>query len=276
LIVNPADNLGLTQLYQLRGRVGRGSNVAYAYFLFNSDRSLTGQARERLKTIAQTTQLGAGFAIAMKDLEIRGAGNLLGVEQSGSIASVGFSYYCQLLAEAVEEIKAKREQREVPRKAARPEAAIDLRIPAFIPEDYIGDTRTRFNFYQRLAKAHDMSAIREIGEELADRFGAIPAEVSNLLYVVELKHLAGAAGVESIFASADLLTISTGDATVAEKFSNVSKGRGIKVGNRQIKLDRGSIDGDWHERLMQLISELAFGQNDKTGAPLAQSSTPRS
>ena len=152
LVVDNADKMGLTQLYQLRGRVGRGANSAYAYFLFDSGKSLTDQAVERLKVIARATELGAGFAIAMKDLEIRGAGNLLGVEQSGNIAAVGFSYYCQLLEEAVEEIKARREGRTVHKKVEPASVSIDLKIPAFIPDIFIGDTRTRFNIYHRLAR----------------------------------------------------------------------------------------------------------------------------
>ena len=163
LIVDSADKLGLTQLYQLRGRVGRGANTAYAYFLFDSGKKLTEQARERLKAIAQTTELGAGFAIAMKDLEIRGAGNLLGIEQSGNIAAVGFSYYCQLLAEAVAEIKSRGGRTDTGEKTETPSAvSIDLKLNAYIDQDYIENTRSRFNIYQRLAKCDSIETITHL------------------------------------------------------------------------------------------------------------------
>jgi transcription-repair coupling factor (superfamily II helicase) len=257
LVVDNADKLGLTQLYQLRGRVGRGANMAYAYFLFDSGKQMTEQARERLKTIARATELGAGFAIAMKDLEIRGAGNLLGVEQSGNIAAVGFNYYCQMLADAVEELKAKREGRERPQKPVESVVSIDLKIPAYIPEEYIGDTRTRFNIYQRLAKSTESVDVNNISEELIDRFGEPTAEVANLLYIVNLKCLAARAGAESVFYNEGLITISFHDDVVIENaFSNVTRIRGIKIGNRQIRINTELIGDDWKERLNRLFEEL--------------------
>ncbi len=144
LIINQADKFGLTQLYQLRGRVGRGANLAYAYFLYEKGKQLTPTAEKRLKTIFEATELGAGFGIAMKDLEIRGAGTLLGVRQSGHIGAVGFNLYCQLLAQAVEEEKARLAGRSVEEvKASRlPPPTIDLPLPAYIPEDYVADLNT--------------------------------------------------------------------------------------------------------------------------------------
>jgi transcription-repair coupling factor (superfamily II helicase) len=257
LIVSDADRLGLTQLYQLRGRVGRGANVAYAYFLFDSEKRLTDHARERLKTIAQATELGAGFAIAMKDLEIRGAGNLLGVEQSGNIATVGFNYYCQLLAEAVEEIRAKRDGMDVPKKAVEPAVSVDLKIPSFIPEYYVEDTRTRFNIYQRLAKSADARALNEINRELIDRFGELPEEVSNLLFTVHLRQNAANAGVESIFSNGDLITISLHDGGVAvRQLGTVHKYKGVHPGNRQIRIDLDAINVDWKVLLNQVLDDL--------------------
>ena len=257
LVVDNADKLGLTQLYQLRGRVGRGANMAYAYFLFDSGKQKTEQARERLKTIARATELGAGFAIAMKDLEIRGAGNLLGVEQSGNIAAVGFNYYCQMLAAAVEDLKAKREGRERPQKPVELSVSIDLKIPAYIPEEYIGDTRTRFNIYQRLAKSTESVDVNNISEELIDRFGEPTPEVANLLYIVNLKCLAARAGAESVFYNEGLITISFHDDVVIESaFSNVTRVRGIKIGNRQIRINTELIGDDWKEGLERLFEEL--------------------
>ena len=258
LIVDDADKLGLTQLYQLRGRVGRGANVAFAHFLFDSARQLTDQARERLKTIAQATELGAGFAIAMKDLEIRGAGNLLGVEQSGNIATVGFSYYCQLLAEAVEEIKATREGREVIKKTVEPAVSIDLKIPAFIPEYYVEDTRTRFNFYQRLAKSSDLQRIGEIGTELVDRFGDVPEEVANLLYIVELRYLAAQAGVESVYSNNGLITILFRESAGNSQVARVPRSKGVHLGNRQIRIEVDSLKVNWRELLSEILKGLAL------------------
>jgi transcription-repair coupling factor (superfamily II helicase) len=257
LIVDSADKMGLTQLYQLRGRVGRGANAASAYFFFDSGRTMTEQARERLKTIARATELGAGFAIAMKDLEIRGAGNLLGVEQSGNIAAVGFNYYSRLLAEAVEEIKAKREGREAVKKVEEPAVSIELALPAYIPQEYIGETRTRFNIYQRLALATSTDAVHDIGEEMIDRFGEQPEEVENLLYIAELKQAAMRAGVESVSMNEDIVTISFNDQAAADgRLSLVVRNRALKIGNRQIKLDTDIAGENWRTILKSLLDEI--------------------
>jgi transcription-repair coupling factor (superfamily II helicase) len=200
LIVNQADRFGLTQLYQLRGRVGRGANTAYAYFLYDKGKHLTEIAERRLQTIFEATELGAGFGIAMKDLEIRGAGNLLGVRQSGHISAVGFGLYTQMLARAVEELKAR--QAGVPEdkvKASQlPPATIDLPVPAYIPEDYVEDLNTRIALYQKLVKLNKTDGIEALKRELSDRFGALPREVEHLLYGVRIKILATRAGIESV------------------------------------------------------------------------------
>lgn len=258
LIVDGADRLGLTQLYQLRGRVGRGANTAYAYFLFDSEKNMTDHARERLKTIAQATELGSGFAIAMKDLEIRGAGNLLGVEQSGNIAAVGFNYYCQMLSEAVEAIKAKRNGYVLKTKIEEPTVSIDLKIPAFIPEYYIENTRARFNIYQRLAKINHLDEVDDIVSELIDRFGETPEEVGNLLYVVELRKLAQQAGAESIYMDDGTVTIALRNADeINIKLLTATRKKAVRIGNRQIKLDiQSAVDG-WKTVLKELVKELA-------------------
>jgi len=258
LIVDGADRLGLTQLYQLRGRVGRGANTAYAYFLFDLEKNMTEQARERLKTIAQATELGSGFAIAMKDLEIRGAGNLLGVEQSGNIATVGFNYYCRLLAEAVEAIKAKIDGCVIKSKVEEPAVSIDLKIPAFIPEYYIENTRARFNIYQRMAKITEMSEVNDIALELIDRFGETPEEVANLLYVVELRKLAQEAGAESIFRDQETITISLYNADeINMQLLKAARQKAVRIGNKQIRLDIQHAGNGWKMMLKELISELA-------------------
>ena len=198
LIVNKADKFGLTQLYQLRGRVGRGANLAYAYFLYDTGKRLTPTAEKRLRTIFEATELGAGFGIAMKDLEIRGAGTLLGVKQSGHISAVGFSLYTRLLAEAVEEQKAKRAGVEEIKPPRLPEPTIDLPLRAYIPEEYVSDLSTRLSLYQSLVKLEAPDQIEALAQEFDDRFGAPPPEVRNLLYALRIKILAAKAGIESI------------------------------------------------------------------------------
>ncbi len=258
LVIDQSDKLGLTQLYQLRGRVGRGSNHAYAYFLFDRGKQLTPQARKRLRTISEATELGAGFAIAMRDLEIRGAGNLLGVEQSGYIAAVGFDLYCRLLAEAVEDVKQRRAG-EGKRSILRPPAsAIALPATAYIPEDYISATSTRLAFYQRLSVAKQAEEIEGIARELSDRFGPVPQPVKNLLYVVEIKQLTAEARVESI---------STEDKQIVLRFHSakelsglpVSRNYkdGVRIGTRQIRLDIKRLGSRWQQVLKEVLQEAA-------------------
>ncbi|MBI2329157.1 MAG: transcription-repair coupling factor [Chloroflexi bacterium] len=200
LIINQADKFGLTQLYQLRGRIGRGANLAYAYFLYERGKRLTPVAEQRLKTIFQATELGAGFGIAMKDLEIRGAGSLLGVRQSGHISAVGFHLYSQLLAQAVEEQKAKRAgvAEKVSAAGRLPPPTIDLPLAAYIPEGYVSDLLTRLGLYQKLVTIEKLEQIETLAREFSDRFGALPPEVENLFYAVKIKTLAAKAGIESI------------------------------------------------------------------------------
>jgi transcription-repair coupling factor (superfamily II helicase) len=191
LIVERADLLGLSQLHQLRGRVGRGSERAYAYFLYPAEAPLTETAHERLATIAQHSELGGGMAVAMKDLEIRGAGNLLGGEQSGHIADVGFDLYVRLVGEAVAEY----------RGDAEPETAevrIELPIDAHLPHDYVPSERLRLEMYKRLAAVRFDTEVAELGEELRDRYGEPPEAVASLLEVARLRVRARAAGVAEI------------------------------------------------------------------------------
>jgi transcription-repair coupling factor (superfamily II helicase) len=200
MIVNRADKFGLTQLYQLRGRIGRGTNMAYAYFLYDKGNKISATAEKRLKTIYEATELGAGFGIAMKDLEIRGTGTLLGVRQSGFISAVGFELYSQLLGHAVEELKAQQSgvAKEKVKQPTLPEPTIDLPLPAYIPGDYVEDVDTRLSLYQNLVKTNDPRQIDKLESDFKDRFGALPAEVNNLLYAVKIKALAAKAAIESI------------------------------------------------------------------------------
>ena len=196
IVVHNAGYFGLSQLYQLRGRVGRSGRQAYAYFLYNKDTKLTPIAEKRLRAIFEATELGAGFRIAMKDLEIRGAGNLLGAEQSGFMNSVGFDLYTKLLAEAIAEMEGKR-----PEQAATPVAVtLELPITAYIPDEYINDRALKMNFYQRMANLERPEQAEALATELADRFGAPPAPVANLLAVARLRTEAALLGFEGISA----------------------------------------------------------------------------
>jgi transcription-repair coupling factor (superfamily II helicase) len=189
LIINQADKLGLYQLYQLRGRVGRGTNRAYAYFLYRQGKELTETAQARLKTIFQATELGAGFKIAMRDLEIRGAGNLLGAEQSGHIAAVGFDMYSRMLAQAVNELKQEAGLVEDAQEAIPMPVTIDLPLAAHIPEYYVDDLDVRLALYQRLSRIASPEELEETVKEFRDRFGALPDTVENLFYAIRVKLL---------------------------------------------------------------------------------------
>jgi transcription-repair coupling factor (superfamily II helicase) len=257
LIVNNADKFGLTQLYQLRGRVGRGANLAHAYFLYDKGKHLTPTAEKRLRTIFEATELGAGFGIAIKDLEIRGAGTLLGVRQSGHISAVGFSLYCRLLAEAVEEQKARQAGLKVTRPSRLPPPNIDLPLPAYIPEEYISDLNTRLSLYQALVKLDKVEQIEDIAQEFSDRFGTLPSEVKNLFYAVKIKTLAAKAGIESI--STDdgqiILRLIQGMRFDRQKVEPILRD-GIKLGITQLRLNPKRLGIGWREVLEEVLKEV--------------------
>ncbi|WP_289019219.1 transcription-repair coupling factor [uncultured Ornithinimicrobium sp.] len=191
LIVERADLLGLSQLHQLRGRVGRGRERAYAYFLYPPEKPLTETAVDRLQTIAANTDLGSGIAVAMKDLEIRGAGNLLGGEQSGHIEGVGFDLYVRMVGEAVASFKGEGEE-------APAEVKIELPVDAHLPHDYVPGERLRLEAYRKLAQVKDEDELAEIRAELVDRYGEPPAPVQTLLEVARLRTVARATGIADI------------------------------------------------------------------------------
>ena len=201
LIVDRADKFGLSQMHQLRGRVGRGRERAYSYFLYDPNKPLTETAHERLATIAQRTDLGSGMQIALKDLEIRGAGNMLGGEQSGHIADVGFDLYLRLVGEALAEYK-NEPVREVN------DVRVELPIDASIPTDYVPQERLRLEAYKRLADATSNAAVDEVAAELVDRYGAMPKELQALIGVARFRVVAKAAGVQEVIATAKVIRIS--------------------------------------------------------------------
>ena len=192
LIVDRADTFGLSQLHQLRGRVGRGRERAYAYFMYRPDKPLSETSYDRLATIAQHTELGAGMSVAMKDLEIRGAGNLLGAQQSGHIAEVGFDLYVRMVSEAVAEL------RHDPVEQTPADVRVELPVDAHIPHDYIAEERLRLEAYQRLAGAATEQALEDVGTELRDRYGDLPRPVGRLFDVARLRVRLRAVGVTEV------------------------------------------------------------------------------
>jgi transcription-repair coupling factor (superfamily II helicase) len=244
IVINRADRFGLAQLYQLRGRVGRAAVRAYAYMLYDRNQSLPVIARERLTALQEASELGAGFRIAMRDLEIRGAGELLGRKQHGHIASVGFDLYCRLLAKSVEELRKQeskgpieatrveadeiedavgaRRVRRVPTERAgqdavsyddpmAPAVTLDLPLRAMIPEEYVPESSLRLRLYRRIAALTSTTEVDTFGDELVDRFGIMPEEVKNLLYQVRIKVLALSAGVSAIGRDENQLVLKSDD-----------------------------------------------------------------
>ena len=196
IIINRADRFGLAQLHQLRGRVGRSHHRAYAYLVVPDRKSITSDARKRLDAIASMDELGAGFTLATHDLEIRGAGELLGEDQSGQMAEVGFSLYTELLERAVRSIR----QGKLPDADAQEArgAEVDLHVPALIPEDYLPDVHTRLTLYKRISGARDAAGLRELQVEMIDRFGLLPDPAKNLFAIAELKLAATELGIRKI------------------------------------------------------------------------------
>jgi transcription-repair coupling factor (superfamily II helicase) len=214
-------------------------------------------AEKRLKTIFEATELGAGFGIAMKDLEIRGAGTLLGVKQSGYISAVGFSLYCRLLAEAVEEQKAKPTGTAVTRPSSLPPPTIDLPLSAYIPEAYIADLETRLSLYQSLSKLDKVELVEALDDEFSDRFGTLPMEVKNLLYAVKLKAQAARAGIESI-ATEDgqiVLRLFPGMRFDKQKLEPLLR-EGIKLGTTQLRLHPKRLGKEWQKVLEGVVRRI--------------------
>jgi transcription-repair coupling factor (superfamily II helicase) len=191
IIIQDSDHMGLSQLYQIRGRVGRSNRSSYAYLMYRKDKILTEASEKRLQTIREFTEFGAGFKIAMRDLEIRGAGNLLGAEQHGHMDTVGYDMYCKLLAEAVDELRG------TPKEEGF-ETTIDINVDAFIPPFFIADELQKLEIYKRIAAINSDADYYDVQEEIEDRFGTLPAGVQNLLDAALLKTHANKIGVASI------------------------------------------------------------------------------
>lgn len=256
LIVDRADMFGLAQLYQLRGRVGRGTRRAYAYFFHRPWRTLTTEAKARLETIAEQTQLGAGYQIALRDLEIRGAGDILGGQQSGHISAVGFDLYTRLLATAVKRRKAEILGEEMPPDL--PEApTIDLPLATYIPPDYVPDAGLRLRLYRRMALLDTLHEIDEMAEELADRFGPIPDPVHNLLYQLRVKALTVKANVSAVITEAGQIKIRVPDLEGLDRYHlQRFLGESVRVSKTAVWMKRDLSTHEWQIALVQVLERL--------------------
>ena len=238
LIVERADTLGLAQLYQIRGRVGRSDLTAHAYLFYPDASELTPEARARLATLADHTELGSGFAIAMRDLEIRGAGNLLGDEQSGHVAALGFELYVELLAEAVAELSGQR------RVAARP-VRVDARVDAYVPAGYIGSEALKIDLHRRLALAETEDELRELHAAIEDRYGDVPEPVENLFAIQEAKLKLATIGADYLVyrggrASVGPLVLGSGELRVLRSRAETAV---YSTANREVTLRSDSFAG---------------------------------
>jgi transcription-repair coupling factor (superfamily II helicase) len=200
ILINRADQFGLAQLYQLRGRVGRSAHRAYAYLLIPGEHLLTKDATRRLEVLEELDDLGGGFRLAAHDLEIRGAGNLLGKEQSGNVTAVGFELYAQMLEETVHELRGGQIKVQI-------EPDIHIGVPAYIPEAYIPDVNQRLVFYKKLANVEDRTELEELGYEMEDRFGPLPELVLALIEVMDLRRVLRMYMVTAVSKRAEMVTV---------------------------------------------------------------------
>lgn len=263
LIVYNADRMGLSQLYQLRGRVGRSNRMAYAYFTYQRDKVLSEVAEKRLQAIKEFTELGSGFKIAMRDLAIRGAGNLLGAEQHGFIASVGFDLYSQMLKEAIDELKGGVQQQETK------ELELELHVDAYIPDAYISDGRQKIEMYKKVQAARSLDDISELNEEFIDRFGSLPSPVWRLLQVAKIKAFGYALGLEHIVLKNDILKmmfrpIQNDKIDGGQLFHLVSRfGRHVGlVSGHQIGITlnvKGMQEDEWLQQAEDILTQLNAG-----------------
>jgi transcription-repair coupling factor (superfamily II helicase) len=253
IVIDRAGTLGLAQLYQLRGRVGRSAEKAYAYLLYTKEATLTEQARARLQAVFEASELGAGFKIAMHDLEIRGAGNILGAEQHGHVAAVGFELYAQLLEEAVNEQRGTK-----PLAAAVSETVVDLSLSTAIPDEYIPARARKLEMYRRLAELSELDDLVALREELKDRYGPPPEPMRNLLYGVEVKLRAAKAGATEVRVRGAELRIGMGrDLGDPDRTVLLSMFPKAQHGQRQIRASIVEARGDWRDALTRVLDGLA-------------------
>jgi transcription-repair coupling factor (superfamily II helicase) len=256
MIIDNADTLGLTQLYQLRGRVGRSTNRAYAYLLFQPHKHLRGEAQERLETIQEATELGAGLRVAMRDLEIRGAGNMLGAEQSGHIGAIGYDLYVRLLNQAVEEIRTG-----TPAIEQGP-VTLDLPLTALIPADYISDTELRLRTYSQVAAASTMQELEDIADELRDRFGDFPLEVDHLMALIALRIRSASLGIESVVErEREIVVRPIVTAPLDQRRLTSKLGDSVRITRSSIRIRLLDLKMPWQEALDFVLDEVERVQN---------------
>lgn len=258
LIVDRADTFGLSQLYQLRGRVGRGAQRAYAYFFKHRRKKPTQDGRQRLETIAENVQLGAGYSIAMRDLEIRGAGDVLGTRQHGHIAAVGFHLYTRLLAESVSRLREDRGLAPDPAVASmemlRPLVSVDLPINAGIPSEYVPDKNMRLRLYRRIADLRSLTEIEAIFEEFTDRFGIPPKPVRNLLFQLKIKLLAEIAGISSVTVESGQIVLRYRDEQLPSELP-ADLPANVRIGKTALWMNYKSLH-NWRDELLGLFDFL--------------------
>ncbi len=257
LIVDRADTFGLSQLYQLRGRVGRGAQRAYAYFFKHRRKKPTKEGRQRLETIAENVQLGAGYSIAMRDLEIRGAGDILGTRQHGHIAAVGFHLYTRLLTEVVVQLRKERglppDSFSASSDTMRPLVNVDLPINASIPSEYVPDKNMRLHLYRRIADLRSLDEIEAIFEEFNDRFGIPPRPVRNLLYQLKIKLLAEMTDVTSVNVENSQIVLRFRGEKLPDDLTNL--GQHVRIGKTALWVSYKSIP-DWSNELLEIFNLL--------------------
>jgi transcription-repair coupling factor (superfamily II helicase) len=257
IIVDRADHFGLADLYQLRGRVGRSTTQAYAYFLYDRHTAMTPEARERLETLREVAGIGAGYLIAMRDLELRGAGDILGPRQSGQVASVGLDLYTRLLAREVSTLRAVRDGTALPEPEPTP-VTIDLPLTIGLPQDYIGDQPLRLQMYRRVASLDSEEKIRQFEDELTDRFGKLPQPALNLTYQARLKLHAMRLGAQSVTTEGNRFAIHADAIELIDRNALVRLlGEDAIIGRRQVVFLRSGPPEVWKLRLMQVLEELA-------------------
>jgi transcription-repair coupling factor (superfamily II helicase) len=257
IVIEDAHMMGLSQLYQLRGRVGRSDRQAYCYLLYPRGAKLTEEAEQRLEAMQEFVELGSGFKLAMRDLEIRGAGNLLGPEQHGQLAAVGFELYTRLLDEAVRELRGQIIEE-------MPDATIDLGVDAYLPASYIEDEGQRMAAYRKLAASRTLDEVQGMADELADRFGALPEPAAHLIEIVRLRAMAKDAGIVSITRDKDVFVLKLAHALQLpddDRMRLVGRLRGraaVTGGALQLQVGRRfAEDAEWIREALRALADLA-------------------
>lgn len=257
LIVDRADWFGMAQLYQLRGRVGRSAQQAYAYFFHPGAGRLTEEARIRLETLAENTELGSGFQIAMRDLELRGAGDILSTRQTGQVAAVGLHLYTQMLTEAVRRLKGEQQPEAIP-SASQTTIPIDLPLPAYLPTAWIPEMDLRLQIYRRIAGLTTPEDVDIIRDELSDRFGPLPPAVENLLYQIDIKLLAQAANASAVVAqNGNVLIKLPYLATINRESLQRQLGEDIRVTRTAVEVPLQRDRDTWQLQLLSILEKLA-------------------